>query len=90
MAVGAGFDDRNVGLLILYNISSSISGHRTLLASGSATTTQPQHQPKPKASQRSILTDNFIMILTFTFFFCSAGFPSRDYLQPEQGPLRQP
>ena len=57
MAVGAGFDDRNVGLLNLYVILAyqSISGHRTLSASGSGTTTQPQHQPKPKAGQRWVL-----------------------------------
>ena len=62
MAVGAGFDDRNVGLLNLYDILASISGHRTLSTFGSATTTQPQHQPKPKACQRGVLF--LLMILS--------------------------
>ena len=79
MAVGPGFDDRNVGLLIFCDILASTYLRTSYslsiwIRNYNSTTTSTKTESKSKVG--SLLTDNFIRSLTFTFFFAQLDFPA--------------
>ena len=79
MAVGAGFDDHNVGFSNFHDVLASTYLRTSYslsiwIRNYNSTTTSTKTESKSKVG--SLLTDNFIRSLTFTFFFAQLDFPA--------------